>query len=256
MAQSLLVKEISRRQRVFLRKINDVHIFVRQAIPALEEVKTDYEGSGHKGYRRYYVPDLERKKFTRRNDEDLKAIYDRFITSELYENFVITAVSQFESFLFEVLKLIIKKYPQKLTLNIRGIETNKDFPLSYLLDANDLENVLEKVIDNRLNKISYAAPKVYLQYLRQIIGVDTSAQIFSEYIEIKAGRDLLVHNSGVVNEIYLEKAGNYKRGKLGERLIFDTDYFDSSLAVLKDLSRKIKSDVETNFAAKKADNSN
>ncbi len=36
-----------------------------------------------------------------------------------------------------------------------------------------------------------------------------------------ATRDLVVHNSGVTNELYLQKAGKKARGALGARLTVD-----------------------------------
>ena len=81
-------------------KLNDVHIFAQQAIPLLKVGRKKFEASTHKKNRRYYVPAVGRTKFARRKDREVLGIYDRFITRELYENLIVTVVSQFESFIF------------------------------------------------------------------------------------------------------------------------------------------------------------
>lgn len=248
MSTQTLVDKVYRLQLALVRRINDVHIFVQQSIPLLEEARKELEGSIHTKDHRYYVPAVGRTKLANRTDEELKEIYDRFISSELYENLIVTAVSQFESFLFTTLKLIISTYPQKLTRNVRGVEISRTVTLEVLLGVNTLEEVLDTIIDKRLIEVSRASPRDYLEYLGNIASIDTSDPAFLDYIEIKAARDLIVHNSCVVNNIYLAKVGKKKRGKVGEKLDIDADYFNHCIATLKRIAGIVKRDVEKNFA--------
>jgi len=242
-----LARKVFSLQVRIVGKLNDVHIFIQQAVPLLEAGRSKFEVSTHKKNRRYYVPVVGRTKFARRKDKEVKAIYDRFITRELYENLIVTAVSQFESFVFDVLRLIITEYPQKLTLSIKGVETNREVPLEVLLRSDNLKDVINEVIDKRLNTISYAPPKAYLEYLSHIVGVETTDPAFLNFIEIKATRDLIVHNSCIINEVYLSKVGDRKRGEIGETVIIDASYFDHCIATLKRVSGIIKREVEKNF---------
>lgn len=245
-----LPRKVYRLHLAFVRKINDVYIFVQQSLPLLEQARNNYEISTHKKDRRYYVPTVGREKFARRTDNELREIYDRFISRELFENLIVTAVSQFESFLFETLRLILVTYPQKLTLNVRGMETRREIPLEVLLEAPSREDALRQVIERQLNSLFYAAPEAYLTYLNNIASVDTSDSAFLDYIEIKAARDIIVHNSGTINKIYLAKAGDRKRGELGERLLMDSRYFGHCVATLRRLSGIIRRDVDKNFPEK------
>ena len=165
----------------------------------------------------------------------------------MYENFIVTAVSQFESYLFEVFRIVISAYPKKLALNIKGVETAREIPLNLLLNANSLSEVIAQIIEQRLNQVSYASPKEYLEYLGSIVGADITDPIFLDYIEIKATRDLLIHNSGVINDIYLAKAGDKKRGEIGQAVTIDTNYFDLCMATLKRLSGIIQRDTTKAF---------
>jgi hypothetical protein len=246
-----LARKVYRLHTAFVRKVNDVHIFVQQSFPLLEEARSNYEASTHKKDRRYYVPTVGRKKFARRKDKELKEIYDRFLSRELFENLIVTAVSHFESFLFAVLQLVLLAYPKKLTLNVRGMDIKKEIPLDILLDTDNREDALREVIERQLNSLSYATPKAYLEYLNSITGVDTSDPAFLDYIEIKAARDVIIHNSGIINDVYLSKVGDKKRGEVGDGLVVDNQYFNHCIATLKRLSGIIRRDVDKQFPEKK-----
>ena len=146
-----------------------------------------------------------------------------------------------------MLRLIITEHPQKLTLNVRGIETAREVPIEILLQSSNLEDALNEVIERRLNAISYAPPKAYLEYLGHIVGMETSDLAFMDFIEIKATRDLIVHNSGIINDVYLSKAGDRQRGNIGEKAVIDSKYFDHCIATLKRVSGIIKRETEKNF---------
>jgi hypothetical protein len=246
-----LARKVYRLHTALVRKVNDVHIFVQQSFPLLEEARSNYGASTHKKDRRYYVPTVGRKKFARRKDKELKEIYDRFLSRELFENLIVTAVSHFESFLFAVLRLVLLSYPKKLTLNVRGMDAKKEIPLNILLDTDSREDALSEVIERQLNSLSYATPKAYLEYLNSITGVDTSDSAFLDYIEIKATRDIVIHNSGIINDVYLSKVDNNRRGSIGDRPAIDSQYFNHCIATLKRLSGIIRRDIDKQFPEKR-----
>jgi hypothetical protein len=55
----------------------------------------------------------------------------------------------------------------------------------------------------------------------------------SSLAEIKATRDILEHNAGVVNDIYLRKAGKKARYANGDHVEIDDTYHLGSLRLLK-----------------------
>lgn len=241
-------QKIGKLERRFRHRINDTHIFAQQAIPLLELQKQELEINPRKGNQKYPVPSTKTNQVARRDDRQIKAIYERFISREMYENFIVNAVSQLESLLFDILRIVINAYPQKLTVSPKkGAEVNRNISLDVLLNANDLSDALANVINKRLNEVSYASPKDYLEYINKVIGVDTSNDSYLDYLEIKATRDLIIHNSGIINDVYLYKAGTKKRGELGEMVKVDEEYFNHCIATLKKVSRSISGYVEKNF---------
>ncbi|HJR09002.1 MAG TPA: hypothetical protein VJ842_17215 [Pyrinomonadaceae bacterium] len=67
---------------------------------------------------------------------------------------------------------------------------------------------------------------------------------------MKATRDLLIHNSGVINDVYLSKVEAKKRGERGERILINAGYFDHCISTLKRLSGIVKRDIEIAFPSK------
>ena len=249
MARSLIAIRVNRLHLAFINRIDDTHIFAQQSIPLLESYQSELTDSKSKEHHRYIVPKVKSRGGIpqKRSDKELKEIYDRFIHRELYENLIVTAVSQFESYLFEVLRIVITAYPQKLALNIKGTESKRDIPLELLLSANSLSEVITQIIDRRLNELSYASPKEYLEYLGKLLGIDITDPAFLDYIEVKATRDLVIHNRGIVNQTYLSKVGDKKRGETGQSITIDVGYFDHCVATLKRLSGIFQRDITENF---------
>ena len=249
-----LALRIASLQYAFVRQINDAHIFLNQALPLLQEAKMEFVDSGHKKDRRYYVPAIRRTKFAKRKDFELREIYSRFLDGGLYETFFISSVSQFESFLMDALALVISDYPEKLGISVPGVAAGRQTNINVLFDSATLEEARDRVIAEHLSTVFRAAPTSYLRYVKEVVGVHTTDAAFDEYIEIKATRDLLVHNTGKINNVYLSKVGTKARGKLGDRVTVSRDYFDHSLATLKRCSGVVKRDVERIFQLGRAHN--
>jgi len=254
MAKRPLSLRIARRQNAFVREANDVHIFLKQALPLLEKAKEEYGASKHKKDRRYYVPSIRRTKFARRNDNELKNIYDRFITRSLYETFLVMGVSQFESFLADVLREVFFEYPKKLGVSLSGIAPCRQVALEVLLDATDLNEAIEDAIEQHLSSVFFAGPREYLVYVEKVVGANFPVEERDIYVELKATRDLLVHGLGAINALYLSTAGRKARGGLGDEVVVDAKYFSDALATMKRLAGVVKRDAENAYPRRKKGN--
>lgn len=232
----LLAERVRKRQAALVRELNDQHIFVQQALPVLEESRKSRAGSTDGEVRKFVVPSSKRKGVARRTDSEMKRIFDAFVGRELFVTSLIAAVSRTEAFVFDVLRMALCDYPEKLALSTQGNRGELSVPLPVALKAKKLSDVLDALIDRRLNAAAYASPHEYLAYFHAVTGIRVTALEFQSYIEIKATRDLLVHNSGVVNATYLEKVEEMKRAKSGKLIPIDREYYDQSIAVLKKLA--------------------
>ena len=82
-------------------------------------------------------------------------------------------------------------------------------------------------------------PKQYLEYLGLVIGRKLSNEIVKHFCEICATRDLLVHCQGKINKTYINKAGGFARGAIGDFVVVDEKYFKSSMANIRGLYEEI-----------------
>jgi hypothetical protein len=57
------------------------------------------------------------------------------------------------------------------------------------------------------------------------LGCPTDDEI-ERIAEMTAARDLIIHNSGIVNKTYLDKAGTKARYAVGDQLVIERPYFD------------------------------
>ena len=237
-------------QNRIVRELNNAHIFLEQAEPLLLEAKAKYEGSKSKTDRRYYVPSVGRVKFAKRTDAELKAIYDHYISMGLFEAFLVNSMSQFESFLGNVLSEFFIHYPLRLTEKIQGVPPCPNITPKEVVEAPDKNQLLQRLIREHIGSVFRQRPSVYLAYTASLIGAEQDSTFLS-YYEIAATRDLVVHNSRIVNQLYLDKTGALARGALGEQLSVDQDYYYDALAKLKKVSGAIKRDVSKKFGAAK-----
>ncbi len=103
------------------------------------------------------------------------------------------------------------------------------------------------VIGRELNELAYKKPTEWFTYLEQIakLGCPTSAEI-EQIAEAKASRDLLVHNQGGVNQVYLDKAGRLARFQLNQRIDIPDHYHRATWELLCE----VVADIADSAAAK------
>lgn len=246
MANEALARTIYSLQNKLVRALNNAHIFLEQAQPLLVEARAKYENSKSKSDRRYYVPAIDRRKYAKRTDSELKAIYDHYTSSGLFESFLVSSVSQFESFLADVLIVFLQYYPQRITESVQGIPACPGISAKDLMAAEDKEELIKRVLMDHVANVLRQRPSLYMVYLAKLVSVKNDPS-FTDYFEVAATRDLVVHNNNIVNKLYLEKSGAKARGSLGEKLSVDESYYYSALAKMKKVSGAIKRDVEKKY---------
>ncbi len=238
-----VVEEVYRRHIRLFRELNDLHIFASRTSPLLNAAAEEHKDE-------FIDPDEDidlsvpgkhgRPAIARRNATELSALLKRFANEEIFANLLVTAVSRFEFYLADVLGEFLRRAPEKLLRGPKGGDSGRPVPLQMIIDAKDLDELYEELIEQRIQSIFYAEPKEYCAYFNGISELDISEKSFEQFFEIKATRDLIVHNSLLVNDLYKKKAGAMSRGDLGERLKVKKIYFEASLSGMKKLSGTIE----------------
>lgn len=238
-----IVEDIYRRHLRLYRELNDLHIFASRTSPLLKAAAEEHKGE-------FIDPDEDiaipvpgkngRRGIAKRNATELSALLKRFANEELFANLLVTAVSRFEFYLSDVLGEYLRRSPEKLLRGPKGGDSGKPVALQSIIDANSLEELYEELIEQRVQSIFYAEPREYCAYFNAISELGISEKTFEAFFEVKATRDLIVHNSLLVNELYKKKAGSLSRGEVGDRLKVKKDYFEAALSTMKTMSGTIE----------------
>jgi hypothetical protein len=134
-------------------------------------------------------------------EQDLISLYPRYQTTYVQGLGFVQLTTVFEAFLFDFLRLLLTNDP-------RHLAQEKQIKVGVALSAADRGGLVLLIAERELNDLKYDRPKAWFDYLNRIVKLGCPAEDEIERIaEMKAARDLLIHNSGLVNKTYLDKAG-------------------------------------------------
>lgn len=140
---------------------------------------------------------------------------------------LIMLIIKFEEFIAEVLALLCRKFPQKYL-------EDENVKYSELTGGNIAavrDNLIQRKVDAYMRE-SYANWfKIFESH-----GMDASVweKPLQRLVEIYARRNIIVHNSGVVNAIYVSNV-RVSKEKLGERLTASKQYVDDAFGVIREM---------------------
>ncbi|APZ47661.1 hypothetical protein BW723_15790 [Polaribacter reichenbachii] len=151
--------------------------------------------------------------------DELTEKYAHLGMNKLPIDAIFQLVTIMETLMNDILRTILIEYPSK-------IPSKKKVDIDCVLNASSLEQAKITIIDGILNEIAYKSPKDYASEFEKYTSVKLLENpVFHKYIELKATRDIHIHNGGTANEIYLIKSGVVARVKNGEFLPVDIQYF-------------------------------
>lgn len=172
----------------------------------------------------------------------------RFHKEQLYKNSLIGLLSTVEWFFSQILHFYYDKYP-----DAAGIKS-KTLTLDDLKTFGSIKDAEEYLIESKIEEILRGSIKDWFKILKDDIklGVGYKDKYEEELIEIYQRRNLLVHNGGIVNSIYLSKISDtYKEGlKIGDKIEVSKKYLENAIGKLElvfiliacELWKKLKDD--------------
>ena len=224
----------------------DQIVQLRDAVLAELDAVRDYYANTRTAWRfvQYYVERGETAGFQTATEGDALSERDitekadyyvaKYLTASTFQQFV----SLFEDFLFGVMRQWLMAYPQRLA--------RKQIPFSLVLDATELNDLRLAAVDRELNELNYKKLREWFAYLDDMVrlGCPTADEI-DRLAEIKATRDIVVHNRGLANRTYEDKAGAKKRCNAGERLDIAEQYHRDSWQLIKKVVADVSAAVLT-----------
>jgi len=164
------------------------------------------------------------------------------VTESVELNLPSAAIQQFtsitEAFLADLVRLWLTAYPSHL----KGKVDIKD-----IVVAHDKDAIVQRVIDAHVGALTYKSPHDWFEQINAMVALGAPAPVdVYNFAEVKATRDIFVHNRGIVNETYVRKAGSLARATVGQPLDLPDPYVRSAW----ELCERLTQDVGTAAAAR------
>lgn len=219
-----------------IRALNNIHVVNTLTINALVDLRNQLR-SQDKHNLNFEIPVVsgDRIVIPKRKTKILQLL-DHAIEHDLYKQSLISAIAATEDYLAQVLTIILKWFPHKLKVTVSGIQAERKVDLDAILEAQDLDTLLLRIIERQLVSIFYGSPARYFEYLERVLSFELQEEAKERFAEIKATRDILVHNMGAANEVYLRKAGVKARACQGKPIPLDSQYFSESIRCMKSIT--------------------
>jgi hypothetical protein len=167
------------------------------------------------------------------NQSDLVNLSEHYKTEYLLALTFQHYVATFEAFLFDFLRALLANEP-------RHLSHRKQIDIGTALSALDRQSLILIIADRELNELKYKRIGEWFEYLHGIVKTRCpTADEIEALAEIKASRDILVHNSAIANTIYIDKAGSRARYHAGEKVEIPLPYHSDSWRLIK----KVVNDV-------------
>ena len=160
------------------------------------------------------------------NETELFGLAQDYITGYLVSATFQHFVSLFERFVFDLLRVWLTEYP--LALSAKQLE------FRTVVDAANRGEIVTAVVEKEVLRVTYERVADWFKYLETIaqLGCPSPDQI-EQLAEIKASRDVLVHNNGIANSIYVDKSMGRARFAEGDKLELPQQYHLDSWQLLK-----------------------
>jgi len=223
-----------------IKGLNNIYVVSTLARNALASAKEQV--SLQRGKLDFEVPSVSGERVvTARNRGKIIRLLTKAIDRDLRAQALVACVALTENYFADMLRVVFRGYPKKLSGEDRTVD------LALVLAADNLDDVLSAVIERQIHSVFYERPEKYFKFIEDVLSVSIPDALKETYSEVKATRDVLVHNDGVANAIYFRKSGTYARVQDGRMLPVDEAYFDASIRCMKRLIQSVYSQLLSKF---------
>ncbi len=164
---------------------------------------------------------------------DLETQAQRYMTVHLPESVFKNLSGLMEDWTLGLVRLWLIDHPEDLDTDFdkstgrtrKKKQEEIQIPLSRVLAAPDRDAILSVEIERVIRDLTYERPDKWFRYLDGRLGLGRPDEAERRaFTEMKAARDVLEHNRGVVNQDYLDKAGTAGFYALGSTIQVEEPY--------------------------------
>jgi hypothetical protein len=155
-------------------------------------------------------------------------------------SFVVSLVSQFDSFLGQLIKALFYHRPEKLA----GSE--KALTFAQLMEFNSIDKAKEHIIEKEVETVLRKSHADQFDWLERTFDIQLRKDLpsWSTFIEVTERRNLFVHANAVVTNQYLKICREHKVSlsedlQVGDQLEVPPGYFDTAYRCIFEIGMKL-----------------
>lgn len=228
----------------YQKKLNNTFIWFSLSHDAIGEARNNEDFISQS---RIEVPSLRSGKTVKRKKEDLISILTTAYDKELIYTIFSHLTSQMEHFLYELIEGVLLIDNRRIKLKTNKIKFIDSIDVGTILNADGHVDIIKKIIDANLMAVFYASPDKQFEYINTVFSIENDEKLdkyIQKWKEFKAARDIIIHNNGIINELYIKKSGEYARGEVGEELLINKDDVGDLLKYLKSIIGKLCTNIK------------
>lgn len=149
----------------------------------------------------------------------------------LYSGSLMLLVTYFENLISKIMKEDMKLHPERMSLEMKQV------PFSMLEKADELSDIKDMLIEEEVTSLMYKSLDSWLDYFSRKVKLKQNyiKKVQGKLEEIIARRNLIVHNEGKVNSIYLNvvKAEERENIKRGDVLEVNKEYLYNAIDIIE-----------------------
>jgi hypothetical protein len=230
------------------KQLNEIYWWVSLSISSLRNSSKDKSFTEKV---KITVPSGCSTKEISRTKEQVQEILNKAMTMDLYQSVFVFIIAKVEDYFSNIIYLILSTDNRRIKGSIAGVDTIKKFEVDEILDSTDKGEIVDRIIKRNQINLFCAGPQKQVEYFDKVLGITLDDELWDDWFEFKATRDIIVHNSGISNELYIAKSSKKARGKLGDKINIDKSYFDSSIATMKSIIGKSEVSARKSLKPKK-----
>ena len=152
----------------------------------------------------------------------------------LYSGTLMLLVTYFENTVAKIFRIDFQRHPGRMSLE------NKTVAYSILEMSENIQEVRDHLIDIEVNNLMYKSASEWITYLKKNLklNLDYVTEKLPELKEIIARRNIIVHNDGIVNNVYLSQVKDEDLKK-GDKLTVSRSYIDSAIDLIETIGTAI-----------------
>lgn len=161
-------------------------------------------------------------------EQDLPRLAQRYVNEYMAAATLQRLMSLFEEFVLSFLREYYIEHPASLN--------RKEVTLEFLRSHQSVDDVVRAIIERHLRDLAYGQLRDWFDAVERIANLGTPPRDEIEQVqELKATRDVIVHNKGMANHVYVERAGRLSRYSPGDHVQVPEAYLTRGYQLLRQI---------------------